>query len=197
MTNTLSCGEPVARGQSGNGWTTTVDFQVLSWEPHAVLYRNFASLAECEHVKQLASARLAPSSLALRKGETAAATANIRTSSGTFLSRKEDHGAGILERIERRIADVTHVHYTHGEPFNVLRYELGQKYDSHYDTFDPASYGTQPSQRIASFLLYLTDVEEGGETHFPLEGPGGLKRLAGIDYKSCNGGLHVKPRVGA
>ena len=23
------------------------------------------------------------------------------------------------------------------QPFNVLRYQLGQHYDSHYDTFDP------------------------------------------------------------
>ena len=64
----------------------------------------------------------------------------------------------------------------HGEPFNVLRYQHGQKYDSHYDTFDPESYGPQSSQRIASFLLYLTDVEAGGETHFPLEGRDGGTR---------------------
>ena len=75
------------------------------------------------------------------------------------------------------MADVTHIPQSHGEAFNVLRYQLGQKYDSHYDTFDPASYGPQTSQRVASFLLYLTDVEEGGETHFPLEGPKGLERL--------------------
>lgn len=181
-------------GRSGNSWTTTMDFQVLTWEPHAVMYRNFASMTDCEHVKRLAATRLSPSGLALRKGDTAAGTADIRTSSGTFLSRRDDRD-GVLERIERRIADVTHVHYTHGEPFNVLRYQHGQKYDSHYDTFDPEAYGPQASQRIASFLLYLTDVEEGGETHFPLEGPGGLSRLVGIDYKSCAGGLHVKPRV--
>ena len=85
--------------------------------------------------------------------------------------------SGTLERIEARIADVTHVDRDHGEPFNVLRYTPGQKYDSHYDTFDPASYGPQVSQRVASVLLYLTDVEEGGETHFPLEGREGLERL--------------------
>ena len=122
-------------------------------------------------------------------------TGDIRTSSGTFLSRHQDPD-GVLEKIERRIADATHVPYTHGEPFNVLRYKPGQKYDSHYDTFDPVSYGVQTSQRVASFLLYLTDVEEGGETHFPLEGRNGLERLKNIDYKSCDGGLLVRPRAG-
>jgi len=27
----------------------------------------------------------------------------------------------VLLRVEKKIADVTHTHYTHGEPFNVLR----------------------------------------------------------------------------
>lgn len=35
----------------------------------------------------------------------------------------------------------------------------------------------QFSQRVASFLLYLNEWEEGGETVFPLEGPGGIARL--------------------
>jgi prolyl 4-hydroxylase len=34
------------------------------------------------------------------------------------------------------------------QPFNVLRYESGQHYDSHYDIFEPESYGPQPSQRV-------------------------------------------------
>ena len=182
-------------GVSGNPETTTLDFQVLSWEPHAVLYRNFASVEECEHVKRLAETKLAPSGLALREGEKPETTKDIRTSSGTFLSRKQDP-EGVLLRIEKRIADATHVRFENGEPFNVLRYRLGQKYDSHYDTFDPESYGPQPSQRIASFLLYLSDVEEGGETHFPLEGPNGVDRLRNIDYKSCDHGLKVHPRAG-
>ena len=186
---------PHVVGVSGNAQTTTLDFQVLSWEPHAVLYRNFASVEECDHIKGLAASRLAPSGLALRQGEKPEETKDIRTSSGTFLSRKQDP-AGILLAVEKRIADATHVHYEHGEPFNVLRYTHGQKYDSHYDTFDPESYGPQTSQRIASFLLYLTDVEAGGETHFPLEGPNGLERLKNIDYKSCDGGLRVRPRAG-
>ena len=78
----------------------------------------------------------------------------------------------------------------------ILRYEIGQKHDSHYDMFDPSQYGPQRSQRAASFLLYLTTPDEGGETVFPLEGQNGLNRLRGIDYTSCEAGLKVKPRKG-
>ena len=34
------------------------------------------------------------------------------------------------------------------QPFNVLRYEIGQRYASHYDAFDPAQYGPQKNQRV-------------------------------------------------
>lgn len=139
------------------------------------------------------------------------------------------------------------------QAFNILRYELGQKYDSHYDVFNPTEYGPQKSQRvtsilfisqsyfyrillnlrslfafymqIASFLLYLSDVEEGGETMFPFEVSlqyiiayiytqhnffffkfwllnsngfdcqNGANMGAGYDYKQCIG-LKVKPRKG-
>ncbi|KAI4315027.1 hypothetical protein L6164_027877 [Bauhinia variegata] len=37
------------------------------------------------------------------------------------------------------------------------------------DAFNPAEYGPQKSQRMASFLLYLSDVSEGEETTFPIE----------------------------
>lgn len=40
-----------------------------------------------------------------------------------------------------------------------------------------ASARPQYSQRAASFLLYLNEWEEGGETVFPLEGSDGLSRL--------------------
>ncbi len=40
-------------------------------------------------------------------------------------------------------------------------------------------------------LLYLTDVEEGGETTFLLEGKDGLDRLRNIDYTKCDTGIQV------
>ena len=41
------------------------------------------------------------------------------------------------------------------QPFNVLRYQLGQHYDSHYDIFEPESYGPQSSQRVGSLRKAL------------------------------------------
>ena len=34
------------------------------------------------------------------------------------------------------------------QAFNVLRYEVGQKYSAHYDVFDPTEYGPQKSNRV-------------------------------------------------
>ena len=44
-------------------------------------------------------------------------------------------------------------------------------------------------------LVYLSDVEEGGETVFLLEGKEGLVRLQTIDYKKCDTGIAVSVGV--
>lgn len=185
-------GSSMPHGVTGDESVGSIPFQVLSWKPRALYFPNFATAEQCQAIIERAKVNLKPSALALRLGETAESTQGTRTSSGTFVSASEE-SSGALEFVEKKIAKATMIPRTHGEAFNILRYELGQKYDSHYDVFNPTEYGPQKSQRIASFLLYLSDVEEGGETMFPFEN--GANMGAGYDYKQCIG-LKVKPRKG-
>ncbi|XP_047262328.1 probable prolyl 4-hydroxylase 9 isoform X5 [Capsicum annuum] len=182
--------DPLPTGETGDNSLTSIPFQVLSWYPRALYFPNFASIEQCQSIIKIAKANLEPSSLALRKGETEETTNGIRTSAS------EDK-TGVLDLIEEKIAKATMIPKTHGEymfqAFNILRYEIGQRYQSHYDAFDPAQYGPQKSQRVASFLLYLSDVEEGGETVFPFES--GQNMDSKYDFSKCIG-LKVKPHRG-
>ncbi|KAL5755053.1 hypothetical protein ACOSP7_023273 [Xanthoceras sorbifolium] len=179
-------------GDTGDNSITTIPFQVLSWRPRALYFPNFATAEQCESIINMAKPGLRPSTLALREGETKENTKDIRTSSGMFIYASED-ATGTLDIIEEKIARATMLPRIHGEAFNVLRYEVGQRYDSHYDAFNPDEYGPQKSQRLASFLLYLSDVEEGGETMFPFEN--GMNMDGSYEYRECIG-LKVKPRQG-
>lgn len=179
-------------GETGESDPRPIPFQVLSWKPRALYFPNFATAEQCENIIKKAKSQLKPSKLALRKGETEENTKGVRTSSGTFMGASEDP-TGTLKFVEEKIARATMIPRDHGEDFNVLRYEIGQKYACHYDAFNPSEYGPQKSQRVASFLLYLSDVEEGGETMFPYEN--GENMDTSYNYEDCIG-LKVKPRQG-
>ncbi|KAL1316183.1 probable prolyl 4-hydroxylase 9 isoform X2 [Arachis ipaensis] len=168
-------------GELGDNSITLIPFQVLSWMPRALYFPNFASSEQCDSIIEMARERLEPSTVALRKGETKASAEGIRTSSGMFIKANEDE-TGILDVIEEKIARATKIPRSHFE-----------RYASHYDAFNSVEYGPQENMRVATFLLYLTDVPEGGETIFPFEN--GMNMDVSYNYKDCVG-LKVKPRKG-
>jgi len=63
----------------------------------------------------------------------------------------------VVRRIERRIAAWTQIPAAHGEPIQVLRYQIGQEYQSHFDYF--FHEGGMKNNRIATVLMYLSDVK--------------------------------------
>ncbi|KAK1433129.1 hypothetical protein QVD17_10035 [Tagetes erecta] len=102
------------RGHFGDDSLTTIPFQVLSWRPRAVYFPGFATAQECESIIKMAETKLAPSTLALLKGDTEESTKGIRTSSGMFISAHEDK-TGILDLIEKKIERATMIPRNHGE----------------------------------------------------------------------------------
>jgi prolyl 4-hydroxylase len=186
---------PLPAAPSGDDFYHVIPFQILSWYPRIVVYPGFVDKPRCEHVMELAKKNLYPSGLAYKPGEHQKGEQETRTSSGTFLSGGSDT-SGVLKWIEERIAAATQIPSSHGEAFNVLRYEHMQHYDSHYDYFDPKDFGPQPSQRIATVLVYLSEVLEGGETVFKREGKDNGERNI-YDWRNCtDGSLKYKPRQG-
>lgn len=92
-----------------------------------------------------------------------------RTSSEMrFLLGTEDL---VIHAINARISKVTDEPITHQEYQGVLRYERGQEYKPHSDYFLPDLDGANPEveragQRIKTFLIYLNEGYQGGETEF-------------------------------
>jgi hypothetical protein len=77
----------------------------------------------------------------------------------------------VLEVIRHRISAATRIPVPVFEPSQILHYNVGQEFKPHFDFLDPgnANYRDQlnQGQRIATFLIYLNDEFEGGETQFP------------------------------
>nr|XP_048331393.1 probable prolyl 4-hydroxylase 3 [Ziziphus jujuba var. spinosa] len=176
-------------GRRGDQWT-----EILSWEPRAFIYHNFwLSKEECEYLIGLAKPHMAKSTV-VDSATGRSKDSRVRTSSGMFLKRGRDK---IIRDIEKRIADFTFIPVEHGEGLQVLHYEVGQKYDAHFDYFLDEFNTKNGGQRIATLLMYLSDVEEGGETVFP-SAKGNISSVPWWDELSECGkkGLAVKPKMG-
>ncbi|CAH9122570.1 unnamed protein product [Cuscuta epithymum] len=186
--NTLERNEQENDGKRGDKWV-----EVISWEPRAFVYHNFLSKDECEYLISLAKPHMQKSSVV--DSETGKSKdSRVRTSSGTFLPRGRDK---TVREIEKRIADFTFIPMEHGEGLQILHYEVGQKYEPHYDYFLDDFNTKNGGQRIATVLMYLSDVEEGGETVFPAA-KGNFSAVPWWhELSECGkGGLSVKPMMG-
>ncbi|KAF3678576.1 Prolyl 4-hydroxylase 5 [Capsicum annuum] len=167
--------------------------EVISLEPRAYIYHNFLSKEECEYLISLSKPHMQKSSV-VDSSTGKSMDSRVRTSSGTFLARGRDK---VIRDIEKRIADFTFIPVEHGEGLQVLHYEVGQKYEPHYDYFLDEFNTKNGGQRIATVLMYLSDVEEGGETVFPAAKGNYSAVPWWNELSECGkGGLSVKPKMG-
>ncbi|XP_031262683.1 probable prolyl 4-hydroxylase 10 [Pistacia vera] len=167
--------------------------EVISWEPRAFVYHNFLTEEECKYLINLAKPHMQKSTV-VDSATGKSTDSRVRTSSGTFLARGRDK---IIRDIEKRISDFTFIPVEHGEGLQILHYEPGQKYEPHYDYFMDEFNTRNGGQRMATVLMYLSDVEEGGETVFPAA-KGNISAVPWWNELSECGkkGLSVKPKMG-
>lgn len=166
---------------------------LLSWQPRAFLRHGFLDEGECEHLKRLAQHKLQRSTVVGAEGK--GVTTNHRTSQGMFLrSRGQDE---VVERVERKMATLARIPPEHGELLQILHYGPSQEYKAH---MDQVRHGDNGGLRAATVLVYLNDVEWGGETIFPkgvpAEGVPHPSQQSELSECAREAGVAVKPRKG-
>jgi prolyl 4-hydroxylase len=140
-------------------------------QPRLALVDGFIDEAESRHLLASVAGVLAPATV-FREQSGLREVSELRTGWSAKLPKGGDE---ILRRIERRAAVLAGLDVALAEPVEVIRYEPGQLYRPHYDWFDAATPGGRTriesmGQRLATVLIYLSDVAEGGSTRFPVLG---------------------------
>jgi len=126
------------------------------------IVRDFLDERDCTEIMALIDADNEPSKLLSYNGDQ-----EFRTS----YSCNVDPTDPTVLRVEGKITSLMGIDTTHGETIQGQRYEVGQQFKPHYDFFhkgeayweDMMSSG---GQRTWTAMVFLNDVEGGGETNF-------------------------------
>ena len=131
----------------------------LTTDPYAAAFRGFLASAECAWLRQAAEGRFRPARIfhEARREWIADPIRDSGQASFPLIAR----GPAVVA-IERRIAAATGTALRQGEALQVLRYAPGQHYRPHLDAVPGLA-----NQRVLTFLIWLNDDFDGGETVFP------------------------------
>ncbi|XP_033129693.1 probable prolyl 4-hydroxylase 7 isoform X2 [Brassica rapa] len=164
----------------------------LSWTPRVFLYKGLLTDEECDHFINLAKGKLEKSMVA-DNDSGKSVESEVRTSSGMFLSKRQDD---IVANVEAKLAAWTFLPEENGESMQILHYENGQKYEPHFDFFHDQVNQQLGGHRIATVLMYLSNVKKGGETVFPMW-KGATAQPKDDSWTQCaKQGYAVKPMKG-
>lgn len=149
-------------------WLAQSRVQISNSRPQISVIKGFASHQVCDWMIEKAGASIPPADV-LDPSTRERVFHSGRTNSASYCDVLEFDFPILFLR--QRISTVTELPLTGFERTAILRYAMGQKYDPHFDFFDPETPGFQETlaedgQRVATFLLYLNDDYEGGETDF-------------------------------
>jgi prolyl 4-hydroxylase len=142
---------------------------VLSSEPSVKAFPGLISEAVCEWLIGRARPRLNRA----RVYDSVAARDTVHGTRSNSAATFNLIDADLVQiATQSRIALSCGVPFQNLEPMAVLHYETGEQIREHFDFVDPSSPGhaqelARFGQRMATFLIYLNDSYEGGETDFP------------------------------
>lgn len=144
----------------------------LSEAPRIRTIEGFATAAECDWLMARARGRLGPA-MVIDQRTGLEASHPDRTNKAIELNVTAMDV--VIQVLRARIATATNLPIPVFEPAQIMHYSVGEEFRPHYDflTDDAEGWAAQLQrygQRIATFLLYLNEDFEGGETDFPKVG---------------------------
>ena len=144
-----------------------VDAQILCANPVVAVYDGVFDAAEAAHI-----IAQAPADMQQAPVQTLAETTLSETRTNTQ-ARLDQWSDPVMTEICQRVSALVRLPPENCEPAKLLHYEGDQKFDLHHDAFSSIAPNgllemANGGQRLFTTLLYLNDVEAGGETDFPL-----------------------------
>jgi prolyl 4-hydroxylase len=142
--------------------------RAVSETPRIRTFEGFATAAECDWLVTRARGRLNPAWVwDPLSGENRPDPS--RTNRGLDLGLAEMDV--VVQVLRARISAASNLPLPVFEPAQIMHYSVGQEFRPHHDFLDPHSPGDRAQiarlgQRIATFILYLNDDYEGGDTEF-------------------------------
>ena len=149
----------------------TLDHLTFEGTYKITFVRDLLDRAECDEVIRTATPFLARSEVMADNKH-----GKERTSYSCFLYKDAVDQAArlVLDKISDRAARFSGLPESHQEALQVARYMPGQLYEPHFDACEPLQsticqndLRDHGGRRHSTLLIYLNDVEEGGETEFP------------------------------
>ena len=138
--------------------------EYLSQSPEVRHFPGLLSAAECAYLIETAAPLLQPSVIVdPRTGQQVPNP--VRTSSAAGFPFVDENPA--IHALNKRLAAASGTDVRAGEPLQVLHYAPGEQYHEHSDALPNVAPN---QQRVLTFLVYLNDNYEGGETSFPAAG---------------------------
>ncbi|SDR31773.1 prolyl 4-hydroxylase [Paraburkholderia fungorum] len=186
---------PVARGNVIRAHDRDVRVLMRCERPQVIVFADVLSAQECDEMIERSRHRLKRSTT-VNPATGKEDVIRNRTSEGIWYQRGEDE---FIEKLDRRIAALMNWPVENGEGLQILHYGTTGEYRPHFDYFPPDQPGSavhtaQGGQRVATLVIYLNDVPDGGETIFPEAGMSVAANKGGAVYfRYLNGQRQLDP----
>lgn len=131
-------------------------------------FRNFLKKSECKDIIKFSKSKVEDSMVVCKDGKDC--LDDYRTSKSTFI---KDNDLYVADLISKKLEKLLCINKNNFEELQVVYYKPGKQYKEHWDACisedvtDCDNLVKKAGQRYATFLIYLNDVSEGGETCFP------------------------------